>query len=152
MKLQKALKLRKKLIGEISDLKVQIQTKNSYMEGSLDPQKFNTREMYDRLLKKIDELVSLKFAINQGNSEIQSLIYILSEYKGLISFWKSTPVGEGEHSISRYGESGVRKYHAQIDEVERDKMVEKFQKRVDAIQEEIDTYNYTTEISWGEEE
>ncbi len=151
MKLQRALKLRKKLTGEICDLKGQIQMKNSYMEGSLDPQKFNVPKMYDDLLKKIDELVSLKFAINQANSEIQSLIYTLSEYKALISFWKSTPVEEGEQPYSRYGESGVRKYHAQIDEIERNKMIETFQNRVDAIQEEIDTYNYTTEISWGKE-
>ncbi|MDA3781460.1 MAG: hypothetical protein PF487_14720 [Bacteroidales bacterium] len=34
MKLYKALKLRKNLIGEITGLKQQIEEKNSYLEGS----------------------------------------------------------------------------------------------------------------------
>ena len=30
-------------------------------------------------------------------------------------------------------------------------MVAEFQKKIDALQEEIDTYNYTTEIPWNKE-
>jgi len=57
MKLYKALKLRKKLVGEVVKLKQQIQNKNSYTVGSLDPEKFNVNKIYVELQTKIDELV-----------------------------------------------------------------------------------------------
>jgi hypothetical protein len=43
-------------------------------------------------------------------------------------------------------------YIAQIDEATRNQMIAEFQTKVDALQEEIDTFNYTTDIPWGEEE
>jgi hypothetical protein len=53
MKLHKALKLRKRLVGEITKLKSEIQAKNSYMVGSLNAEKYNVSKMYDELLEKL---------------------------------------------------------------------------------------------------
>jgi hypothetical protein len=149
MKLHKALKLRKKLTGEIARLKEQIQSKNSYLVGSLNATKFDVNEIYVNLLNKIDELVSLKYVINEANHEIQAKIYILSEYKALIAFWNETSVQEGIQTIG-YSEAITREYKVQIDEETRNKIVEQFQIKVDALQEEIDTFNYTTDIPWDE--
>lgn len=151
MKLYKALKLRKKLVGEIAQLKAQIQSKNSYMKGSLNAEKYNVQKIYDELLAKIDQLTGLKFAINEANREIQSQIYVLAEYKALIAFWNSVSTVEGTQEGGRFGSEVLREYVVQVDEETRNKYVADFQKRVDAIQEEIDTYNYTTDIPWGDE-
>lgn len=150
MKLYKALKLRNKLVGEISQLKLKIQEKNSYMIGSLNPEKYNVPKQYEELLSKIDQLTGLKFAINEANRDIQSQIYVISEYKALIAFWNTVPVTEGLHEVGRFGSDALREHVCQIDEETRNKYVADFQKRVDAIQEEIDTYNYTTEIPWDD--
>jgi len=150
MKLYKALKLRKKLIGEIAQLKSKIQQKNSYMVGSLNPEKYNVQKLYDELGGKIDLLTGLKFAINEANREIQSKIYVIAEYKALIAFWNSVNTTEGMQEAGRFGSESLREYKAQVDDETRNKYVADFQKRVDAIQEEIDTYNYTTEIPWDE--
>jgi hypothetical protein len=149
MKLHKALKLRKKLIGEISQLKSQIQTKNSYMIGSLKPEKYNVPKLYEELLNKIDELTGLKFVINEANREIQSKIYVMAEYKALITFWNGVSTTEGTVEGGRFGSEALREYAVQIDEETRNNYVKEFQARVDALQEEIDTYNYTTDIPWG---
>lgn len=149
MKLYKALKLRKKLIGEVAKLKQLIQTKNSYTVGAVDPEKFNVDKIYMELLGKIDELVGLKFVINEANREIQSKIYTLSEYKALLAFWNGVNVTEGQQMVG-YSEAKTIEYKAQVDEVKRNEMVADFQKRIDALQEEIDTYNYTTDIPWGD--
>jgi hypothetical protein len=151
MKLHKGLKLRKKLVGEIAKLKEQIKAKNSYSEGSVDPQKYNVNEIYAELLKKTDELISLKYVINEANREIQDKIFRLSEFKSLLTFWNEVPVVEGAQ-IQGYSETRTVEYHAQIDELRRNEMVAEFQGVIDAIQDEIDTYNYTTEIPWGDEE
>lgn len=152
MKLYKALKLRKKLVGEITALKQKIQAKNSYMKGSLNAEKYNVSKMYDELLEKVDQLTGLKFAINEANREIQAQIYTLAEYKALIAFWNSVSTVEGTQEGGRFGSEALREYCVQVDEQTRNNYVKNFQARVDAIQEEIDTYNYTTEIPWDEPE
>ena len=148
MKLYKALKLRKKLVGEVAKLKQQIQAKNSYTVGSVDPEKFNIAKIYAELQNKINELVGLKWVINEANRPIQEQIYRLSELKALLVFWNGVSVQEGQHIVG-YSDSKTVEYKAQIDEIERNKMVEEFQKKIDAAQEVIDTYNYTTDIPWG---
>mgnify|MGYP003585981825 FL=1 len=151
MKLYKALKLRKTLIGEIAKLKQQIKEKNSYLEGSLNAEKVDVKELYNELLNKIDELTGLKFAINIANGEIQNKIYVLSEYKALIAFWNDFSVVEGAQ-IHGYSETTVRNYKLHVDENKRNEIIKEFQMRVDALQEDIDVYNYTTEIAWDEPE
>jgi hypothetical protein len=148
MKLYKALKLKKSLVGEITKLKQQIKDKNSYLDGSKNGEKFKVDEAYELLLKKIEELTGLKFVINEANHEIQAKIYLLGEYKALISFWNEVSVTEGSQVIG-YSDK-IQNYVVQIDEATRNKIVSDFQKRVDAIQEELDEYNFITEIPWGD--
>ncbi len=148
MKLYKALKLKKKLTGEIAALKDQIKSKNSYLVNSKNAEKFVVADLYKELLSKIETLTNLKFAINEANHEIQSKIYMLAEYKALVAFWKEVPVLEGDHT-SGYSET-IKTYNVQIDEKERNKLIEEYQLKIDAIQEDIDTHNYTTDILWDE--
>ena len=148
MKLYKALKLKKNLIGEITKLKQQIRDKNSYLEGSKNGEKFDVEKAYEDLLSKIDELTGLKFVINEANHEIQAKIYVIGEYKALIAFWNEVSVVEGSQVIG-YTDK-VQNYVAQVDEEKRNKLVSDFQKRVDALQDELDVYNFNTEIPWGD--
>lgn len=148
MKLYKALKFRKNLIGEITKLKTQIKEKNSYLVGSKNGEKFNVGVANDKLLVKISELISLKFIINEANHEIQSKIYLLGECKALIAFWNEVSVVEGAEKIG-YSDN-IYNYVAQISESKRDKLVDKFQIKVDALQDELDDYNFNTEIPWGD--
>jgi hypothetical protein len=106
-------------------------------------------KIYADLQAKINELVGLKYVINEANRPIQEQIYRLSELKALLVFWNGVNVQEGEHMVG-YSEAKTIKYVSQVDEIKRNQMVEEFQKKVDVIQEEIDTYNYTTDIPWGD--
>jgi len=148
MKLSKALKLRKNLVGEITKLKQQIKDKNSYLEGSKNGEKFDVELNYEELLKKIDMLTSLKFIINEANREIQAKIYVLGEYKALIAFWNEVSVVEGTQLLG-YSDK-IQNYVVQVDEKKRNGLVKEFQKRVDAIQEDLDVYNFMTDIPWGD--
>jgi len=148
MKLYKALKLRKSLIGEITKLKTQIKEKNSYLKGSKNGEKFSVETAYLELLDKIKELTSLKYIINEANREIQAQIYLLGEYKALIAFLNEVSVVEGSQVIG-YSDN-VQNYVAQFDEEKRNLLVKSFQTKVDAIQEELDEYNFNTEIPWGD--
>ena len=148
MKLHKSLKKRKSLVGEITTIKQHILEKNSSLEGSKNAELYNVTELNTELMDKINELIGLKFAINEANQEIQSKIYILGEYKALIAFWKTVSVDEGSKVIG-YSDN-VKNYVVQFNEKKRDALISGYQKKVDALQEEIDVYNYTTDIPWEE--
>jgi soluble P-type ATPase len=143
MKLYKALKLKKKLTGEIASLKLLILSKNSYVEGS--KVNYVVTELYDELLVKINALVDLKMSINAANADIQESIYNLAELKGMISFWQQMPTAEGVIS-NTYSEAAAKTYVATFNEVFKDNLIKNLQTDVDTIQEEIDTYNYTKEV------
>lgn len=145
MKLYKALKLKKKMAGEIAKLKQQISSKNSYNVGSLNAEKYNIKELETQLTDEIDDLINLKCEINRVNAPIQNLIYRLAELKGLVVLWESVSVIEGEQEPI-FGREVKIEYKVQIDERERDQIVKALQERIDNIQEEIDIYNHTTEI------
>lgn len=150
MKLYKALKEKKNLVGEITRLKEQIKEKNSYLEGSKNGENFNAKGSYAQLLIKINELVGLKYAINAANQEIQSKIFLLGELKALIAFWKEVSVVEGAQ-MHGYADK-VSMYCVHFNENECNEIIEKFQKQVDALQDELDEYNFATEIEWEEPE
>ena len=149
MKLSRALKEKKRLAADIAHLKQQINSKNSYVEGSNTPRKFNTHELYANLQSKVQELVNLKIVINEANREIQSSIYLLSEYKAMIDFLRSLPVDEGP--IESYRTENIVIYQTQFDELDKEEMIKEFQDKADRLQDQIDTYNYTTEVAWGED-
>ena len=73
---------------------------------------------------------------------------MIGEYKALIAFWNEVSVVEGSQVIG-YTDK-VQNYVAQVDEEKRNKLVSDFQKRVDALQDELDVYNFNTEIPWGD--
>lgn len=149
MKLHKALKIKKNLVGEITKLKQQIKSKNSYLEGSANSANFDLNSIYLELQEKINKLLALKYAIHEANLEIQSKIFVLSETKALITFWNEMDVTEGKHAVG-YSKDNVLDYNVHFTEAKRDNIVKELQSKVDAIQEEIDTYNYNTEIAWDE--
>lgn len=145
MKLQKALKEKKRLAAEIAELKTTINSKNSFTDDSVKD-KFNVNALYEELMSKVESLINLKLMINEANKEIQGSIYKLSEYKSLIHFLSGLDVVEG---TKREGfTDNLIVYHTQIDEIERNRMKKELQIKADLIQDEIDTYNYTTDIPW----
>jgi len=152
MKLSKALKVKKNLVGEIAKLKNQIARRNSYLVGSKNGEKFPAQETMAKLMEKIRLLTDLKYNINEANREIQAHIYMLGEYKALISFWQSVNITEGVTEAGGYRNTGsVLEYAVHVNEEDKDKLVDEFQLKVNALQDEIDNYNFTTEIPWGEE-
>lgn len=142
IRLQEAMKLKKKLIGDITHLKSKIRQKNSYLKGSNVSEKFKIITLTSQLDTKIDELIALKLVINEANRPIQELIYALSEYKALIDMWNSTSVTEGP--VTGRFETAIQEYEVQVDELKRDEFVESLQKKIDGLQSEIDVYNNTT--------
>ena len=147
MKLYKALKLKKKLSGEIARIENQILTHNSYVIGAKNSENCDVEGLERTLGAKVSELIDLKVKIYEANKYIQKDIYTLAETKGLLAFWVSIGVTEGKiASNSLYERGGTYDYAVHVNEESKDAKVKELQDKIETLQENIDTYNYLTEI------
>ena len=145
MLLQKALKEKKKLINKINKTKTLIRDKNSYREGTNVPENFNVKKLMDSLNGDLSDLITLKMMINQANIEIQPYIYQLSEYKDYIKFLRDIKTQEGDFSDFN---NHFFTQKTQISELEILELIDEYERKIELLQEEIDKYNYRTEIPW----
>lgn len=147
--LSKALKIKNRIIKEVSDLQNIIINNNSRIVGNVE--EFDVEKSYDELNKLIDNLVDIKIKINTSNNGIISKMVQISELKSHISFLSKIDTSNGNVSNSRYDSVMVEKVStfSASDIRSRSKA---YQKNINKIQDEIDRYNATTMIEISYEE
>jgi hypothetical protein len=146
MKLSQALQAKKKLAGDIAELKVRLLTQNS--RPSKQPFDYDTHAVLEELRKKITELADLKAKIAAANVPIYQRIFYLAELKGL-----STHLATMETKSGTFTEGGGWRtdkleveYVVQINKAAADKLVADLKDEITRVQSELDAFNYTTEI------
>ncbi len=145
MNISKALKAKNSLVKDISTLSSKIQQYNSSIVGSENP--YNTKNLLTELDTKTKELIALKTALNIANAPIQPSIYEISELKSMVSRLKSIGTQSGKSLSHRFhGESAPIEYVAQITTLELEDIIKGRELEIEALQEKIDTFNYTTQI------
>lgn len=142
MNLSQALKAKKKLLKEISELQSKIQASNSVMVGS--PVYYKTRELMETLNKKVGELTSLKISIQTANIPILGKMYEMAELKSHVQFLRRINTQEGKR-LERYQEQ-ILEYVSDYKVDEIDQMVKEAEEKIDFLQEEIDQFNHSTHI------
>jgi len=140
----KALKEKNKIVNKINVLSSKIKEHNCEIEGST--QIYNVKDLLENLVKEKSNLVILKAAIFEANAPIYKDILTLSEYKSHLKFLNSIEIQEGIKR-DRYSEKEF-KYKSQLTSIERDKLVEEYQNKVDELQEKIDVFNHTNYITY----
>ena len=148
MNLNKALKYKNSVVGEISDIKEKIKKHNSHVEGNVSSKSFDMNNAVERLNELVQILVNLKIAINEANRKLYPIIFLISEYKALISFWKEVDSTEGTKIVG-YGEV-AHKYGNHLNERTIDDSIKTIQLKVDQLQDEIDEYNLTNSFDWND--
>jgi hypothetical protein len=155
--LAKALIIKNRIVQELSQITARITKVNIVvMQGKLgDDIKPAFRADINILLKErgvlVDKLIAVKVAISVANKEPtqQGRIFALGELKALITMLNSFPVEPSRTIGDRYGSgdtSIVTQSFVQIDEEQRDKAVKEIQKTIDTLQEEMEKFNWKTEI------
>jgi len=148
MNLNKALKVKNVLVGEIAKLKELIHTHN--IQCSKTAVIYDTQAIYTELTKKINDLVQIKSAIARANSEIYPKIFEIAELRGLIATLNETPTRDGEeyegYRIHAASEPIKGSYSSRINKVTIDNTVAQLEARIQALQDDLDAFNYTTEI------
>lgn len=156
--LAKALKLRKRLVERIAKVSADIQTYNHVQgirvlnaDGSVKTEAKFVREV--DVLKLVEEredlkkkLVDLKVALNRGNQKQQEKILLLSELKDSLTFYRGLPVTTGDDNGFSYRENTVTVHDSVLKKADVDKKVDELQKLLDQTQEEIEAFNWKTQI------
>lgn len=140
MKINKALKLKNKLVKRASTEISRVQSNNVHKEDRLPV--YDAKENLEKFLKTTDEIIELKVKIHQANFKIYEKIFRMSEIKNIISKLRSVSTTEPRG----YGADVVVNYVVNISEKEIDEMIEKYELEIESIQEELEAHNHTKDI------
>jgi len=149
MKLAKALRVKNKLVKEISELQELISQNNSYNESN--PPKWDVNKLMLQLYDKKHKLIELKTKISTANVKIANEIHQMEELKGDITFLKGIETKDGKFPLLSFSDTVIReeKYIATLDDLMVNKLVTDSQEKVDAIQDKLNEFNYNTEIDFS---
>lgn len=143
MTIKQALKLKNKLVKEITEETQKMYQYNSVEEGSTRP--YSSKESLENVVRLTNNLVTLKNAIHKANGPVYEKIFRLSELKSLVSKFKQIDCTEGKVELYRRSETIMVK-SSEISVVERDNTVKKFEEEIEKLQDELDTHNAVTTI------
>ncbi len=140
MKLSKALKLKNKLVAEINDTMSYILRNNS--QEVTTPRAYSVKEKLAELETKTAQLVELKTSIHKANLPVWDKVFRMSELKSQLVKLKHLDTSERAESPS-----GVRAaVTAEVTEAEKDQLVKQLQEAIEALQDQLDHHNHTTEV------
>jgi hypothetical protein len=146
MTIKQALKYKNKLVAKINSEFQKASTYNSFEEG--EKRAYSASEALSKYFDLSNELVDLKAKIHKANDKVYDKIFLLSELKSRISKLQVLDCSEGKVSdrYSRiHGETPTIKT-VEITILERDKLIQEIEAKIEEVQEELDLHNATTEI------
>lgn len=143
MNIAKALKKKNQLINDINKLKAKVKHNNSILKGNQPV--YDVPALLKQLEAKTNDLINLKVKLTQANATVQDKIYRIGELKSMITFYREVSVSQGKVRQNYNGE--VAEYEAQLQQKERDDMIEKTEEEIIALQDELDAFNYTHHIT-----
>ena len=150
MKLNKALKLKNQLAGEVAALKERLADQNS--RASTVPFDYDNRQVLADLRSKLDDLIQVKAAIAVANAPQYARIFRLAEINGLVAHLKCLNVRHGTFKEGgSFAQSAFEvEYIAQIKKADVDQIVSDLEAEIVALQDELDEFNHSQNASLQE--
>jgi hypothetical protein len=144
--LAKALSIKNRLAGRLSQARSNIETYNSVLAGQRDEQgqaTVDVRAEYERLLMLQEGLVAVKAAIQRANAPVYEDVLRLGEKKALVQMFNGLNTKHG----SEPGFNGVEyRYAATILKPEALETVRRLEAEIDKVQDKLNQYNATTAV------
>ena len=150
MKLNKALKVKNRLIGELNRTRQLIRTENSRRSDSVS--KFDLSELQGNLIKLENKFTDLKTKIAEATAPISRQLTKLTFLKDNINFYNTIPTRKGVEKVAYGNSSTIEEYTwtAYFDRESIEAFVSDFQKEIDELQDEVDEFNAKTDIEFVE--
>lgn len=144
MNIKQALKKKNKLVGQIHEEFAKASQYNVVDEGN--PRPYSATGAIGTWMQLSNELIVLKTQIHKANVPVYGKIFELSELKNQVKQLRSLNCASGKVSSRGWGDTETVIKHAEINVLERDKMVKDLETRIETIQEELDQWNHNTLI------
>jgi hypothetical protein len=147
MNVSQALKLKNRLAGELVRQQQIFQRENARRNDSVS--KVNRIGVWGNILKLSDDLGKLKGKIALANVGIYSSLERMAELKSRIGFLSSLDKREGPEVVSFGGDREPKTYQwdSFINQEKCDSLISDIQKEIDALQDNVDAYNASTQIA-----
>ena len=143
MNIKQALKRKNKIIGLMSEEWAKTSQYNVIDEGN--PRPYSSVESMAKWMELSEELVILKAKIHLANGPKYEQIFRLAELKNQVKHLKSLNCQSGKFP-NRWDSENPAVKHAEINIVERDKMIKAKESMIEFIQDELDQWNHSTTI------
>jgi hypothetical protein len=148
--LAKALSIKNRLAGRLAQARSNIETYNSVLAGQRDAEGrsvVDVRAEYERLLLLQEAIVTVKAAIQRANEPFYEDVLRLAEKKALVQMLSNLNTKHG----SEPGFNGVEyRYTATILKPEVLEMVRRLEAEIDRLQDKLNQFNATTQVSLPE--
>ena len=144
MNIKQALKKKNKLVGLINEEFYKASQYNVIDEGNTRP--YSATESIGKWMQLSNELIVLKTQIHEANLPVYGKIFELSELKNQVKHLKSLNCTSGKVSGGRWGNEEPVVKHAEINVIEKDKIVKNLESRIELLQDELDQWNHNTLI------
>lgn len=145
MTLNKALKAKNRLVGELNRQKEILQRENSRESKSTST--VDRSECLSQITRLTSELTELKARIAVANIEIYARIESMGQKKALITFYQSLDTVDGVVETPQYNSPPLRQiFSAYLTKQMVDDMVRALQNDIENLQDQIDEYNAITKV------
>ena len=146
--LAKALSVKNRLAGRLSQARANIETYNSVLVGQRDEQgqaTVDVRAEHERLLMLQEGLVAVKAAVQRANAPVYEDVLRLGEKKALSQMLNGLNTRHG----SEPGFNGVEyRYSATLLKPEVLEMVRRLEAEIDKLQDRLNHFNATTTVEF----
>ena len=143
MKLAKALKLKNKKLKEYKSTLMKVVQNNSYDVDNKPI--YDSTNLYNESVELLKDYLELKTAIHTSSQPIRFKIFQLGEVKSLLNVINGLDTKSGVYKEG-YREITLRTYESSISEEEKNTKVKNLENTIELLQDEIDTFNATTEL------
>lgn len=149
MNIPKALKVKNRLVGNVTKLQEIVKRENSRRSDNTST--VNVEHTIASLTAERVKLTSLKAAIAVASAPISLKLSQLSETKTYINWLTALPTRDGIEKVA-FGAKEVEDYEwkAYYTRAKLDEELNLEQQKVNALQDEVDEYNTKTQVSWVE--
>lgn len=146
MTLAKALKHKNRVAQKIARISDDVRANNSIL--AVNDAEVDVRALDEMRKTLTDYLVALKTAIHRASDSVRDKIFMLSELKASIGFYRSVSTQHGKREAHRFGGGDEFVEHKAVMRKDAiDRIVIELEERIDAIQDQLEEFNVTTKIN-----
>jgi hypothetical protein len=144
MTIAQALKEKNRLISEIKKIKEKI---NKYNQSPADRERlYDIVKLFDELNDSKSKLVATKTAIQLASEPMRKEVFVQSELKDTLTFLRNIPCENGIVR-DRYAREEGYEVNSVYNAKMLDEMANGIEKEIEAIQDALDKFNHTTEVT-----